>query len=339
MDWDVFLSHAYEDREFARAIADGLSEKGVRVWFDEFELHVGDSLRRSIDKGLSKSRYGIVVLSPNFFAKEWAQKELDALVARETQKKKVILPIWLNISEKEIRKYSPLLLDKLAIKSDIGVNKIVDQLRLKIKVRKSQRGKIVEHEQVAAALLESNRSLEKAKLEIQAIKAQADDVAHTDSLTFLPNRRMIINILQNEVTRAARYELSLTISMLHVDKFETINDAYGRFIGDQVLRFVVSELRDHVRQPNAVGRYGGAEFLIIQPNNTLEEAVELAARLCKQVRLTPITSDGIEIYATVSLGIAKYMTREESWQELLDRVDRALYRAKQKGPDQWEVAT
>ena len=94
MTWDVFVSHAFEDKEFARALADALSKYGLRVWFDEFELHVGDSLRRSIDKGLSKSRFGVVVLSPKFFAKEWTQKELDALTARETKDKKIILPIW-----------------------------------------------------------------------------------------------------------------------------------------------------------------------------------------------------------------------------------------------------
>jgi hypothetical protein len=130
MNWDVFVSHAFEDKEFARAIADSLSKKDLKVWFDEFELHVGDSLRRSIDKGLSKSRFGIVVLSPSFFAKEWTQKELDALTAREIEGKKIILPIWHNISAKEIRKYSPLLADKLAIDSSLGIKQVIDSLVL-----------------------------------------------------------------------------------------------------------------------------------------------------------------------------------------------------------------
>lgn len=77
-------------------------------------------MRRSIDKGLSKSRFGVVVLSPNFFAKEWTQKELDALTARETKSKKISLPIWHKISAKEIKKYSPMLADRFAIDSSVG---------------------------------------------------------------------------------------------------------------------------------------------------------------------------------------------------------------------------
>ena len=76
MKWDIFVSHAYEDKVFARALADALSLRDLSVWFDEFELKVGDSLRRSIDSGLSESRFGIVILSPDFFAKEWTKKRV-----------------------------------------------------------------------------------------------------------------------------------------------------------------------------------------------------------------------------------------------------------------------
>src|SRR5215211_933525 len=128
MAWDVFISHAFEDKEFARALADSLSKNGLRVWFDEFELKVGDSLRRSIDTGLSKSKFGIVVLSPNFFSKEWTQKELDALTARETKRRKIILPVWHNISAKEIKRYSPMLADRFAIDSIAGIDETAKKL-------------------------------------------------------------------------------------------------------------------------------------------------------------------------------------------------------------------
>lgn len=75
-EWDVFISHASEDKEFVRPLADALIARGLRVWYDEFELKVGDHLRRSIDRGLVRSRYGIVVLSPAFFAKHWPQTEV-----------------------------------------------------------------------------------------------------------------------------------------------------------------------------------------------------------------------------------------------------------------------
>ena len=88
---------------------------GFRIWYDEFELTVGDSLRRSIDKGLVNSRYGIIVLSRAFFEKNWPQYELNGLTAREMEGHKVILPVWHNITKEEILSYSPPLADKVAV--------------------------------------------------------------------------------------------------------------------------------------------------------------------------------------------------------------------------------
>ena len=127
MEWDVFISHASEDKEdLVRPLAERLRSKGLRVWFDEMTLTVGDSLRRSIDRGLAHSRYGIVVISPHFLEREWPQRELDGLVARETNGVKSILPIWHNISADEIRRKSPTLADRVATTSDKGLDKNIE---------------------------------------------------------------------------------------------------------------------------------------------------------------------------------------------------------------------
>lgn len=106
-----------------------MQERGISVWYDEFELKVGDSLRRSIDKGLAKSRFGIVVLSSAFFAKNWIQYELDGLVAKEMEGNKVILPIWHKISKDEVMSYSPSLADKLALMtSQYTIEELADLL-------------------------------------------------------------------------------------------------------------------------------------------------------------------------------------------------------------------
>jgi hypothetical protein len=128
--YDAFISHASEDKEvFVRSLAEALQERGISVWYDEFELKVGDSLRRSIDKGLAKSRFGIVVLSSAFFAKNWTQYELDGLVAKEMEGGKVILPIWHKISKDEVMSYSPSLADKLALRtSQYTIEELADQL-------------------------------------------------------------------------------------------------------------------------------------------------------------------------------------------------------------------
>jgi hypothetical protein len=129
IEWDVFISHATEDKEdFARPLAERLRSQGLRVWFDEFTLTLGDSLRRSIDRGLARSRYGVVVISPNFLRKKWPQMELDGLVAREINEVKSILPVWHNISAEEVHQYLPTLADRLAVSSDKGLDFVVEEI-------------------------------------------------------------------------------------------------------------------------------------------------------------------------------------------------------------------
>jgi hypothetical protein len=113
--YDAFISHASEDKEkIVRPLAVALRKMGFYIWYDEFELRIGDSLRQSIDKGLVNSNFGIVILSNSFFSKNWPQYELNGLTAREIEGKKVILPIWHEITKAEILKFSPPLADKVA---------------------------------------------------------------------------------------------------------------------------------------------------------------------------------------------------------------------------------
>jgi hypothetical protein len=129
-DFDAFICHASEDKdEIVSALAAGLIARGLRIWYDDLQLRVGDSLRRSIDKGLARSRFGIVVLSPAFFAKEWPQRELDGLVAKEVAGGKVVLPIWHRISKDDVLARSPTLADKVALSTGVlSVEEIVEEL-------------------------------------------------------------------------------------------------------------------------------------------------------------------------------------------------------------------
>jgi hypothetical protein len=99
-------------------LAASLSGYGVKVWYDEFALVPGDSLSRSIDKGLAKSAFGLIILSPSFFAKPWPEYELRGLTAKETGKDKVIIPVWHNVSREDVLRYSPPLADKIALQSN-----------------------------------------------------------------------------------------------------------------------------------------------------------------------------------------------------------------------------
>jgi len=135
--YDVFVSHASEDKDnFVRPFVKSLQEKGIIVWYDAFELRLGDSLRRSIDKGLNTSKYGIVVLSEAFFKKEWPQRELDGLFAREVNGEKVILPLWHKISKNEVMSYSPIIADMLAINTiDFTIDEIAEKMAERIKIK------------------------------------------------------------------------------------------------------------------------------------------------------------------------------------------------------------
>lgn len=123
---DFFISHASEDKEgFVRELAEALRAKGAKVWYDEFTLKIGVGLRRAIDRGLAGSRFGVVVLSEHFFIKEWANRELDGLVALEVQGETRILPIWHKVSKDEVARYSPTLADKVALNTSL---KSVDEI-------------------------------------------------------------------------------------------------------------------------------------------------------------------------------------------------------------------
>jgi len=114
-DFDVFISHASEDKDdVVRPLAEALVHGGLEVWYDEFELKIGDSLRRKIDSGLARSRFGIVVFSKDFFRKGWTNYELDGLVTRAVSGEQVLLPVWHNITKKEVIQNSPSLADKVA---------------------------------------------------------------------------------------------------------------------------------------------------------------------------------------------------------------------------------
>ncbi len=109
VEWDAFISHASEDKEeFVVPLFTELRKHGLKIWFDKFTLRVGDSLRESIDYGLANSRFGVVVLSPAFFAKQWPQKELNGLFSREVQGRKVILPVWHHLTKEDLLRYSPI---------------------------------------------------------------------------------------------------------------------------------------------------------------------------------------------------------------------------------------
>ena len=115
-EYDVFISHASEDKHtIVRELAESLSDLGVRVWYDEFSLEVGDSLTQKIDEGLINSKFGIIIVSKSFIKKKWADYELRSLLSKEDNYTKVILPVWHEITYDEVKNFSLYLADKFSL--------------------------------------------------------------------------------------------------------------------------------------------------------------------------------------------------------------------------------
>jgi hypothetical protein len=130
MLWDVFISHASEDKaEVVRPLANLLHEMGLRVWLDEQQISLGDSLSRRINDGLAMSRFGVLILSKSFLANDYPQRELQALLARQTADERYILPILHKIDHSLLLRRLPLLSDLLSITTDAGLYSVADAIR------------------------------------------------------------------------------------------------------------------------------------------------------------------------------------------------------------------
>jgi TIR domain len=126
--WDFFVCHIVQDREIARTLADALNARGLMVWYADYSLKMGDPLTALLDFGLSRSRMGIVIVSPQFLQQRWPAEELNGLASREVDGKKVILPVWHKVSFRDVFEYSPVLADTVAISTNKGFDYAVQRI-------------------------------------------------------------------------------------------------------------------------------------------------------------------------------------------------------------------
>ncbi|MEM6831909.1 MAG: toll/interleukin-1 receptor domain-containing protein, partial [Bacteroidota bacterium] len=137
--YDVFLSYAFEDKiELANELCQTLEQKGLRVWYAGNELIPGESIEKTINAGLKRSRFGIILITPTYFEKKWTVKELYALMSREHhEKKNIIIPVIHKITPDEVAVHDKLLSDRWALNSDLGLDnvasKIVERVQVPVK--------------------------------------------------------------------------------------------------------------------------------------------------------------------------------------------------------------
>ncbi|MFN2398284.1 MAG: diguanylate cyclase [Gemmatimonadaceae bacterium] len=168
----------------------------------------------------------------------------------------------------------------------------------------------------------------------RADKARLEVLATTDPLTHVLNRRALTDRLKGEMDRAQRYGLVLSLMILDLDHFKTVNDTFGHLVGDDVLRQVASLLQHEARSVDVVARYGGEEFVVVLPETAEEGALIFAERVRQKIAERPLMVgtlfDGVRI--TVSIGVATVPSPEvNNSEDLIALADQALYRAKGDG--------
>ena len=167
-------------------------------------------------------------------------------------------------------------------------------------------------------------SLEKANEEL-AILSQ------TDGLTQLFNREHWENCLQAEYKRWTRSQHSSSLVMLDIDHFKKVNDTYGHVVGDEVIRNLSSVIREHARETDVSGRYGGEEFVILLADTPLKNAYVFAERLRREVEISITKFNDIDLKYTISIGLAEIEPSIKSYEAWIECADAALYKAKESG--------
>ncbi len=165
---------------------------------------------------------------------------------------------------------------------------------------------------------------------------QLHTLATTDALTGAFNRGTILAHAREEISRIERRRLlkndyTLSFILLDIDHFKQINDTYGHLVGDKVLEEMIQRVREAARDYDLIGRFGGEEFLLILPDSGFEGAVAAAERVCQAVGSCPFAINAGDIQVTVSLGVATSRPGEQNLDEVLQRADAGLYRAKAEG--------
>lgn len=181
-------------------------------------------------------------------------------------------------------------------------------------------------------LQRASHELEQKQHLLENTLAQLEQIAQTDELTRLFNRRTILLKLQEEIQRATRYRSIFSVLLIDIDHFKQVNDRYGHPAGDEVLRACTSLIQHSIRNTDYLGRYGGEEFLVILPMTGVSAAAELAERMCRLVEQTPFTvAQTITFSLTISIGVAEFDPLHSSADLLIARADNVLFIAKTHG--------
>jgi diguanylate cyclase (GGDEF)-like protein len=175
--------------------------------------------------------------------------------------------------------------------------------------------------------------------ESRALSERMEKMAVTDHLTGLHNQRYFKDRIDNELSRARRYDLQLSMLVIDVDRFKSINDSFGHLAGDAVLKEISRRIVDTVRLSDVVARYGGDEFVVLLTETDKDSAKIVAEHVRESVSDLPVAIDGESIIVSLSIGVASFPSPNvENCEELFKEADNAMYRSKKAGRNRVETA-
>lgn len=165
---------------------------------------------------------------------------------------------------------------------------------------------------------------------------QLEHAATTDEKTGLLNATTWQTLATNELHRAERHSMELSVLLIDLDRFKWVNDRFGHLVGDQVLRSVADAVQDEVRDFDLCGRFGGEEFVVLLPGAGLHDAVEIGNQICSRIRSLPLADDptATALQLSASIGVATYPDAGKELDEILLAADNAMFAAKDSGRDQ-----
>ncbi|MCU0869715.1 MAG: diguanylate cyclase [Burkholderiales bacterium] len=269
---------------------------------------------------------------PHIIVADWLMPEMDGLnlcrALRETAEGRHIYFVLLSDHAKD---------DSVVAAFEAGVDDFVAKpFSPKVIVARLKAGqRVVRLEEEAA---QDARNLRRFATEYAVANRRLRQAALTDSLTGLPNRRYAMERLEQDWAAATRNQRALTVMMIDVDRFKTVNDTYGHEAGDVVLRQVAGALRKAARTEDVICRIGGEEFLVISPDTGLQPGVKVAERFRAAVEALAFSAASVRYTITVSIGVAERGPSQARQDALVKAADEALYRAKRAGGNRVEAA-
>ncbi len=253
---------------------------------------------------------------PKLAIVDWMMPGMDGLAVCRRSRERVVPYVYIILLTAKDRREDHLA--ALDAGADDFLTKPVDVVQLRARLKTGERVLGLQD-----SLLEAHAALQ-------------HEATH-DSLTGALNRTAIFDFLERELRRALRQKQPMGIAMIDLDHFKKVNDAYGHLAGDTVLREAVRRVQDVVRGYDALGRYGGEEFLLVAPGSGEDDVRGLAERVREQIRSGPVAWNGSGISITASLGAASGRADVDP-ERLVRAADAALYRAKTAGRDRVELA-